>query len=76
MKAEQTLVFSATEIAADQIKREGDHQREYWEAVEALPKLLLPDFAQLPAGSGHRCPAPDERRGPCRLRPAPRRPRP
>ncbi|MBD0740429.1 hypothetical protein [Streptomyces sp. CBMA29] len=38
-------------IAADQIEREGAYHREYEEAVEALPKLLLPYFAQLPDGS-------------------------
>ncbi|WP_333766487.1 hypothetical protein [Streptomyces sp. IBSBF 2435] len=54
-KAEQTLAFSATreefEIAADQINREFDYRREYEEAVEALPQLLLPYFAQLPDSS-------------------------
>lgn len=54
-KAEQALAFSATReeftIAADQIKREGDYRREYQEAVEALPKLLLPYFGQLPTGA-------------------------
>lgn len=58
-KAEQTLAFSATreefEIAAAQIKREGDYQREYEDAVEALPKLLMPYLAQL----GHDGPVAD-----------------
>lgn len=50
-KAEQSLAFSATrkefEVAAAQIKREGDYLSEYEDAVEALPKLLLPYLAQL-----------------------------
>jgi hypothetical protein len=54
-KAEQSLAFSATreefEMAAAQIKRESDYLREYEEAVEALPKLLLPYFDQLPHGA-------------------------
>jgi hypothetical protein len=54
-KAEQALAFSATReefmIAAGQINREVDYHREYEEAVEALPKLLLPYLAQVPDGS-------------------------
>lgn len=54
-KAEQALAFSATGeefgLAADQINREVAYHREYEEAVETLPKLLLPYLAQLPEGA-------------------------
>jgi hypothetical protein len=51
-RAEQDPAFSATrreyETATDQINWEADYHRAYQEAVEALTRLLLPHFTQLP----------------------------